>query len=94
MKVYEDIWNILNKSHPPPRRERERCDFSNIFIYLHIPSYTFIYLYIPLDTFIYLQIAPYTFIYFKISDIKKMRANMIPKIGHNSSPRASLRVRL
>ena len=57
---------------------------------LHISSYTFIYLYIRQYTFIYLQIASY--IYFKISNIQNMRANMRPKNGHNSGPRAFPRV--
>ena len=56
-------------------------------IYRHIP-------YIPPDTFIYPHIPSYTFMYFKISNIRNMGANMRPKHGHNSSPRASLRVRI
>ena len=53
-------------------------------MYLHILSYTPNTLYIPL----------YTPIYFKISNIRKMRPDIIPQNGHNSGPRASPRVRI
>ena len=61
-----------------------------------VSSYTLIYFHIPLYTFIYLQIALYTFIYLtyiKILNIRKMRANIKHKNGHNSGPRAP-RVRI
>ena len=47
-------------------------------IYPHTLSYAFIYLHIP----------SYTRIYLNKSDIMNTRANMRPKSGHNSGPRA------
>ena len=68
--------------------------YSNTFIYFHIPLYTFLYLQIPPNTFIYLHIPSYTLTYVKISNIRKMRANTKHTNGHDSSPRASPRVRI
>ena len=75
--------------------EREERGISSVYsLHLHIPLYTFIYLHISRNTFKYLYILSYTPIYLKILNIKNMRANMRSKNGHNSSPRASPRVRI
>ena len=68
--------------------------------WVHILLYTFIYLHIPPYTFIYLQIALYnlyTFIYttyIKILNIRKMRANIKHKNGHNLGPMGSPKARI
>ena len=56
-------------------------------------TYSYI-LHIPPNTFIYLHIPSHIPIYFKISNIRKMRINLRPTNGHNSSLRAVLKVRI
>ena len=74
---------------------REETEIFPIYsIYLYILSYTFIYLYIFSNIPKYFYIPSYTPIYFKISNIWKIRINIRPKNGHNSSPRACPRVRI
>ena len=59
-------------------------------MYLHISLSIFIYPLIISSSAEYLHIL----IYLKILNIKNMTANMKPKNGHNSGPRASPRIRI
>ena len=68
--------------------ERGRKDFPNVSPYT---SHTFTYLLILSNVPIYLL---YTRIYLKISNIRNTRADLRPQNDHNSSPRASPRVRI
>ena len=76
------------------RRKGRGRRFGPIYsIYLHIPSCTFLYLYIPSYTPKCCHIHSYTRIYLKIFNIRKMKANIKHKNGHNSTPRESPRIR-
>ena len=66
----------------------------NLFNIFHTPLYTSIYLYIASHKPKYLYILSYTSIYFEIINIRKMRINIRHRNGHNSSPKASARVRI
>ena len=67
----------------PKKVEKKQCRKSG-FVYLHILPYTSKSLYTP----------SHTSTYMKILNIRKMRANIKHKNGHNSRPGASPRVQI